>query len=112
MAALTPKAAGRIYNLVGDESVSVREIAETVRRLVADVPIVHVLDRPGDLRPAEISGARAAAELGWQPVTPFAEGVRRYVDWVTATQGTPRAATASRIDGRAAAVLRQEPEEL
>ena len=89
-----------------------REIAETVRRLVADVPIVHVLDRPGDLRPAEISGARAAAELGWQPVTPFAEGVRRYVDWVTATQGTPRAATASRIDGRAAAVLRQEPDEL
>ena len=112
VAALTPNAAGRIYNLVGDESVTVREIADTVRELVADVAIVHVEDRPGDLRPADISGARAAQELGWQPVTPFAEGVRRYVDWVTATHGTPRVATASRIDGRAAAVLRQEPEEL
>jgi UDP-glucose 4-epimerase len=112
VAALTPNAAGRIYNLVGDESVTIREIAETVRELVADVPIVHVEDRPGDLRPAEISGARAAQELGWRPVTPFAEGVRRYVDWVTATHGTPRVATASRIVGRAAAVLRQEPEEL
>ena len=112
VAALTPNAAGRIYNLVGDESVTVREIAEAVRELVADVPIVHVEDRPGDLRPADISGARAAQELGWQPVTRFAEGMRRYVDWVTATQGTPRVATASRIDGRAATVLRQEPEEL
>jgi len=112
VAALAPSAAGRIYNLVGDESVSVREIAEAVRRLVADVPIVHVADRPGDLRPAEISGARAAEELGWRPQTSFAEGVRRYVDWVTETHGTPSAATASRIEGRAATVLRQEPEEL
>ena len=112
VAALAPSAAGRIYNLVGDESVSVREIAEAVRRLVADVPIVHVADRPGDLRPAEISGARAAEELGWRPQTSFAEGVRRYVDWVTEMHGTPSAATASRIEGRAATVLRQEPEEL
>ena len=27
-----------------------------------------------------MSGERAAAELGWRPTTPFAEGVRRYVD--------------------------------
>jgi UDP-glucose 4-epimerase len=94
VAALVPAAAGRIYNLVGDESVTIREIAETVRELVADVPIVHTEDRPGDLRPADISGARAAAELGWRPETPFAEGVRRYVDWVTATNGTPSAAPA------------------
>src|SRR6266571_1051930 len=106
--ARAPAAAGRIYNLVGDESVSVREIAETVRELVADVPIVHAPDRPGDLRPAEISGARAAQELGWRARTPFADGVRRYVDWVTATQGTPSAATASRIEGKAPAVPRQE----
>src|SRR5581483_235289 len=40
--ALSPAAAGRTYNLVGGESVTVREIAATVRELVADVPIVHV----------------------------------------------------------------------
>ena len=112
VAALAPAAADRIYNLVGDESVSVREIAETVRELVAEVPIVHAPDRPGDLRPAEISGARAAEELGWRARTPFAEGVRRYVDWVTATQGTESPATASRIEGKASAVRRQESEAL
>ena len=41
VAALAPAGAGRVYNLVGDESVSVRQIADTVRELVADVPIVH-----------------------------------------------------------------------
>jgi UDP-glucose 4-epimerase len=112
VAALAPAAAGRIYNLVGDESVTVREIADTVRELVAEVPMVHVEGRAGDLHGAAISGERAAQELGWRPQTRFAEGVARYVDWVTATQRTPRAATASMIDGRAAAVLRQEPGEL
>jgi UDP-glucose 4-epimerase len=112
VSALAPTAGGRTYNLVGDESVTVREIADTVRALVADVPIVHVEGRARDLRGAAISGERAASELGWRPATPFAEGARRYVDWAIGAAGTPRSATASRIDGRAAAVRRHEPGEL
>src|SRR5262249_24724257 len=109
VSALAPAAEGRTYNLVGDESVSVRDIADTVRESVAEVPIVHVEGRAGDLRGAEISGERAAAELGWRPSTPFADGAQRYVSWVTGTNAVPSEATVSRIDGRAAAVLRQEP---
>ncbi|HZQ04385.1 MAG TPA: NAD-dependent epimerase/dehydratase family protein [Gaiellaceae bacterium] len=112
VAALAPVAAGRTYNLVGNESVTVREVADTVRELVADVPVVHVEARPGDLHGAAISGDRAARELGWRARTEFRTGVARYVEWVTAQQPTPSAATASRIDGRAAAVLRQAPGEL
>jgi UDP-glucose 4-epimerase len=112
VAALSPVAAGRVYNLVGAQSVSVREIADTVREIVADVPIVHVPSRLADLESAEISAERAARELGWRPTTPFVEGVRRYVEWLTPTNGTSRAAAASMTDGRAAAVLRQEPSEL
>ena len=67
VAALAPAGAGRIYNLVGDEQVSVRQIADTVRELVADVPIEHG-PRPAR-RPA--SSARPPArgpprELGWR----------------------------------------------
>jgi UDP-glucose 4-epimerase len=109
VAGLAPVAANRVYNLVGEESVTVREVADTVCSLVAPVPIVHVEGRSGDIRGAAISGERAAAELGWRPSTTFAEGARRYVDWVTGTQASPSAPTASKIDGRAAAVLRQEP---
>jgi UDP-glucose 4-epimerase len=79
--ALAPGAANRVYNLVGDEDVSIREIAETVRDLVGDVEIVHTEGRAGDFAGAEVCGARAAAELGWRPRTGFAEGVARYLEW-------------------------------
>jgi UDP-glucose 4-epimerase len=111
-ASLDPVAANRVYNLVGRENTSVRSIARTVRDVVGDVPIVHIEGRAGDLKGGNISGERAAAELGWEPTTAFAEGVRRYVDWVTDDAGMPRVATASSTDGSAAAVLRQESAEL
>ena len=109
---LAPHAANRTYSLVGEESVTIREIAETVRELVADVEIVHMDSRPSDLRPVAISGARAANELGWTPTTTFAEGVRRYVESVAPTNGTRSSSTAARTSGRAPTVLRQEPTEL
>ncbi len=109
---LDPVAANRVYNLVGRENTSVRSIARTVRDVVGDVPIVHIEGRAGDLKGGNISGARAAGELGWEPTTSFAEGVQRYVDWVTDEAGMPRVATASSTEGSAAAVLRQESAEL
>jgi UDP-glucose 4-epimerase len=112
VAALVPEAANRVYNLVGHENTSVRAIARAVRDVVGDVPIEHIDGRPGDLRGGNISGQRAATELGWEPRTTFAEGVRRYVEWVIGDAPTSRAAIASSTDGSAAAVLRQEPSEL
>jgi len=81
VAGLAPQAANRTYNLVGDEEVTIREIAERVRDEVGDVELVITEGRAGDFRGAEVSGARAAAELGWEARTPFAEGLRRYVAW-------------------------------
>jgi UDP-glucose 4-epimerase len=104
VAALAPEGAGRVYNLVGDELVSVKEIADVVRELVADVPVEHGPDRPVDLVFGRASGERAAAELGWRPQTSFREGVRRYVDWLAATNGSPVAAAASSTAGSAATV--------
>ena len=66
VAALAPAGAGRIYNLVGDELVSVKQIADTVRELVADVPVEQVPDRPVDLKFGQASSARAGDELGWR----------------------------------------------
>jgi nucleoside-diphosphate-sugar epimerase len=86
----------------------VRQIADTIRELVAEVPIVHGPERPVDVRIPTISGARAASELGWQPRVPFTEGVGRYLDWLSETSGSPVWETAASTDGTAAAVLRQE----
>jgi UDP-glucose 4-epimerase len=112
VAALASPAAGRVYNLVRDESVSIREIADTVRNLVANVPIVHGPQRPADVRIAHVSGERAATELGWRAATPFTDGVKSYVDWLAATSGSPVARAASMIVGNAATVLVQVPTEL
>jgi hypothetical protein len=78
---LAPEAGGRVYNLVGEESITIRGIADTVRDLVGDVQVVHTPARTADFAGAEVSGARAEAELGWCPATSFSEGVRRYLDW-------------------------------
>jgi UDP-glucose 4-epimerase len=81
VSALRPEAAGRVYNLVGEEETSVRDIADAVRGAIGDVAIVHTEGRAADFAGAHVSGARAADELGWRPRTPFAEGVERYVAW-------------------------------
>jgi UDP-glucose 4-epimerase len=104
VAALAPEAAGRIYNLVGDELVSVKQIADTVRELVADVPVEYGPDRPVDLVFGRASSARAASELGWRARTSFADGVSRYVDWLAVTNGSPLARAASSTAGSAALV--------
>jgi UDP-glucose 4-epimerase len=110
--ALSPEAAGRTYNLVGDERTSVREIADAVCRVVAPVPIAHVPERPADVHLGRVSGKRVAVELGWRPTVPFGEGLGRYVDWLAATSGSPAVAAASSTLGSAVTVLRQESGEL
>jgi UDP-glucose 4-epimerase len=78
---LQPQAANRVYNLAGRQSVSILQVAETVQSVLGAGEIVHVPARSGDFPGKEIATERAEHELGWTPVTPFAEGVRRYVEW-------------------------------
>jgi UDP-glucose 4-epimerase len=93
------RAAGRTYNLVGDEDVSIKEIATTVCELVGDAEVVHVPGRNGDFRGVAVSGERAAAELGWQARTSFAEGARRYVAWHREQAAAPPAPSRRRRYG-------------
>jgi UDP-glucose 4-epimerase len=95
VAALAPPARNRVYNLVSDESVTVLEIAQLVQELVRPVEIVHLEGRKGDFPGVEVSGERAARELGWRATTPFAEGARRYVEWWLASSSTSSAADGS-----------------
>jgi UDP-glucose 4-epimerase len=74
-------AAGRVYNLASDETVTIKQIAETIRELMGDVEIVHTPARPGDFGGKIVSSERAEKELGWTAATPFSEGVRKYIAW-------------------------------
>ena len=89
VAALAPEAAGRTYNLSGDEVVTILEIAERVQENVDNCEIVHTPPRPGDFPGKTISNERALEELGWKAETSFKEGVRKYVEWVRGTTRPP-----------------------
>jgi UDP-glucose 4-epimerase len=81
----------RVYNLAGDEAVTIRELADIVSDLIDDTEIVHTPGRNGDFGGAVISNERAAKELGWRAATPLREGVRRYLAWL-APERAPAAA--------------------
>jgi hypothetical protein len=78
---LNELAANRVYNLASDETVTIKQIAETVKDLIGDVEIVYTPARPGDFGGKVVSSERAERELSWTAATPFHEGVRRYVAW-------------------------------
>ncbi len=89
VAALAPEAAGRTYNLSGDEVVTILEIAERVQENTDNCEIVHTPPRPGDFPGKAISNERALEELGWKAETSFKEGVRKYVEWVRSSTRPP-----------------------
>ena len=78
---LSDVATNRVYNLVSDENVTIKQIAELVQEIVGNTEIVYMPARPGDLGTKIVSGERARKELSWTAATPFREGVRRYIDW-------------------------------
>jgi nucleoside-diphosphate-sugar epimerase/UDP-N-acetylglucosamine:LPS N-acetylglucosamine transferase len=84
VAALKPAAANRVYNLAGNESVTVLEVAEAVCDVLGEGRIVHSEARGQDFPSKYVSSKRARAELGWEPKIAFGAGVGRYVEWLRA----------------------------
>lgn len=81
VAALQDIAKNKIYNLDGERPISIREVAETVARLIPGVRIEYKPGRAGDFRGKIVSNDMAYAELGWKPKVEFEEGLRRYIEW-------------------------------
>lgn len=81
IAALKEAAVNQTYNLEGIRPVTIKEIAETVKRLVGSVAIEYKEARPGDYSGAIVSADKAKRELGWEPKVDIEEGIRRYIEW-------------------------------
>jgi UDP-glucose 4-epimerase len=81
--ALAEDAANQIYNLDGQEKITILQIAETVLRLTgSERPIEFVPARGGDYAGREVRSEKALRELGWRPEIDFQEGMRRTVPWI------------------------------
>jgi nucleoside-diphosphate-sugar epimerase len=91
LAATSPQASGRIYNLAESEAFSEQEWAEAIGRVVKWQG--SVLAVPKDLTPPHLkvpynsaqhwimSGARIRAELGYREPVPLEEALRRTIAW-------------------------------
>jgi len=91
LAALSDAAENEVFNLKGPEPITIRRIAEEVRGLLgASFTIEGGPLEPGDYAGRVISGEKAKRVLGWEPETPFTEGLRRYVEWYTRTSSLAR----------------------
>lgn len=80
--AMSEEGKNEIFNLEGKVAISVKEVAEMVKKLVGEgVEIEYKEARPGDYGGKYVSGNKAKRMLDWEPKIEFEEGMRRYIDW-------------------------------
>ncbi len=77
---------GEIYNIGGGEIVTLRSAITILGEELAIEPVLrHEPDRPGDQRHTAADIGKARATLGFEPIVPVVEGLRRQVRWHLAT---------------------------
>jgi len=81
VAALADIARNQVYNLDGIRPITVKEVAETVARLIKGTKIEYKEARPGDFKGKNVSSEKAYRELNWKPKIDLEEGIRRYIEW-------------------------------
>ncbi len=93
VACLNPAATNEVYNLNGQELVSVLDIVRTLERLLGKQARLSFLDdRRGNFQGRFISSAKAKAQLGWEPHVGYQEAMEHYVEWYLAHEAKGEAA--------------------
>lgn len=71
-----------LYNMGSGRAVSIKELVQTVIELSGmDLRIEHDLSMPTIPTSLHLDCTKAALELGWQPRTDLANGLKRTLDW-------------------------------
>ena len=81
------RAGGETLNLGTGIPVSVNDIVGELNRILGTrLDPIYEPARPGEIQRIYLDASRARRVLAWTPAVPFAEGLRRTVEWV---RGTP-----------------------
>jgi nucleoside-diphosphate-sugar epimerase len=83
-------ASGRVINVATGSSISLNALFEAMRKLIgATVKPEYAEPRTGDVRDS-LADLRLAKEiLGYKPIVPFEEGLKRTVDWYRRMSAKP-----------------------
>ena len=90
MAALTaPEAPGQVLNIAGGDRISVNDLAGEVGVVLGTrVEIVHVSERPGDIRHSYADTKRAETILGYSVEVGWKQGLLQTAQWFQSRGGT------------------------
>lgn len=82
-ACTTPEAAGRVYNIGCERSVSILELVTALNEILGTAldPVFNPA-RQGDVRVSLADIAQARTQLGYEPIVHFAEGLQQTVAWM------------------------------
>jgi nucleoside-diphosphate-sugar epimerase len=80
--------AGALYNVGGGEEATLRETIATLERIAGrTLEIRREEPVPGDQRRTKADTTRIREELGWQPTTSLADGLRAQWEWAAGRVG-------------------------
>jgi UDP-glucuronate 4-epimerase len=80
-----------LYNLGNSQPIALKNlIDEIAQQLGKPAHIEQLPDQPGDVRQTFAAIELAAAEIGYAPNTPFADGLRQYIDWYRSNQASAK----------------------
>ena len=71
----------KIYNLDGNEKITIKKLVDLLKELLDNVKIEYKPSRHGDFSGKDVSSELAKKELGWEPKTGLEEGLKKYINW-------------------------------
>ena len=85
-AADAPDASGNVYNVGTGSSVTVLDLVAALNRILgADLAPTFAPPRAGDVKFSKADIRRTRADLGYDPVATFEDGLRQTIEWYLAT---------------------------
>jgi nucleoside-diphosphate-sugar epimerase len=90
-ACTAPDASGEVINVATGGRISILDLAKTMAAVLGvQVAPEHLAPRTGDVRDSQADISKARRLLGYEPIVPFDEGLRRTLEWYR-TSATARA---------------------
>lgn len=87
-AAYTEKSSFEIFNLGGSATTTLAELIALIEEAVGRKAIIrHLPDQPGDVPRTYADVSKAHRLLTYEPLTPIAEGVKKYAAWLETRLG-------------------------
>jgi UDP-glucose 4-epimerase len=88
LALKAPKLSGEVVNVALGDRITLNELYRHLAELVdSEIKPIHGPVRAGDVRHSQADISRAEKLLGYRAQVPFAEGLRRTVEWYRSSRG-------------------------